>query len=244
MKIISCTATFLFAPIKGLLEQKDNLEKALKDEYPELTAVQVPDFLPPEIPRITAVSHHGFSNLSISTNSIQFTTRFDEKFNTSWTDKCKPYIQSHAESVFSIISPLFGVMLYCGLTINAADDIDGQSTDFIAEKHLKHPFISDKQLYDIEIKQAFEYEDKYYINLLLQNQRINPFQNNSLPIRLSSVEMKNRIGITIDINDRKAANYQQNYQSSKKEFDTIISLVDDIICNKMSKFITEGEFSI
>jgi hypothetical protein len=42
----------------------------VKDEYPELTAVQVPDFLPPEIPRITAVSHHGFSNLSISTNSV------------------------------------------------------------------------------------------------------------------------------------------------------------------------------
>jgi len=243
MQVISSTATFIFNPIMNILSKKDQIEVALKEEYPSLSASPIPDNIPPEIPRITAVSHHGFSNLLISTNSIQFVTRFDDSFNKDWSNKCKPYIKEHVSSIFNTVYPLFSKMLYCGLTLNIIQETTDLSVDVINKNQLKQKYISNIPLYDVEMKQAFKYLDKYYVNLLLRNQRVNPLNQKQVNI-LSKIENDKLMGIVLDVNDRYAANYQNCYTSTIESYNHISSIVDDIVCHKIDDFINNGGFEL
>lgn len=244
MRVVFSTATFLFNPIKDLSSKKDYVNGILRDEFPKFNYFPLPDDAPCEIPRILANSHHGFSNISISTNILQFATTFNDDFCSSWAEKCSPYIKKKVDLIAPLFDNIFEDMLFCGFTVNAVADTDINSVDVIKQKHLKHSFATNWQLYDVEIKQTFKIENKYYLNIQLQNQRL-PInlieQNYSL---ISDVEDNNKIGIVIDINDRYSANYNKNYKSSIDTFYNILKISDNVITDKIYNLINNGEFEL
>ncbi|OJF76361.1 MAG: hypothetical protein BKP49_07780 [Treponema sp. CETP13] len=244
MKVISSTATFFFSPVQNIREKVFELENLLQNDYPKpFNLITLPDVAPSEFPRITATSHHGFSSLAISTNSIQFTTRFNLDFCDKWEEKCKPYLMEHIDRLFIATKNIFSNMFFCGLTINTLENGYSSSTATIVENQIKHTFIKNATPYDIEMKQAVVHDKKYYINIKIQNLRVLP-GTNVLGKSLKDIEKHDTIGITLDINDRYAANYQKNYKSSTDVFWGIFKLANTIICSKLNLLYTKGEFTL
>lgn len=244
MKIISSTATFFFSPVQNIREKVFELENLLQNDYPKpFNLITLPDEAPSEFPRITATSHHGFSNLAISTNSIQFSTRFGLGFCDEWEEKCKPYLTEHINRLITATTAIFSDMIFCGLTINTSQDGFPSSTTTIADKLIKKSFITNATPYDIEMKQAVVHKNKFYINIKIQNLRVVP-GTNPLGKSLKEIERDDTIAITVDINDRYAANYQKGYTSSKNAFLEIFKLANTIICSKLDVLYTKGEFTL
>lgn len=228
LKIIASTVSFKFELGSQLEIKRTELKEKLADEYPEFDEIPLPQNAPEELPRFVAASHHGYSNLLISTDSVQFSTRFDDLFNLDWKHKCRPYIEKHINSLSNYIFSYYKKMLYCGVTLTFIKNSIENSTVALAEKYIKKT-VMPVPLYDVSMKQTFVQDNLYYANLSLQNQRIMP-NGQQIPLSLlKKIEQTNLIGVTLDINDRYAANYDSDYISSITKFYHILDIATNVI---------------
>ena len=202
--------------------------------------ITLPVGVPLEIPRITATSLNGFSILNISLNSYQFLTRFDKNYSNNW-NKCRDYISERIYKIYDILYPFFKNSLYCGLTVNLLQILnnDKKAIDILLNNFTKFP--TQNSIYDIDSKFTFIKDDDYYINIRIHNQRISSDKLNIVPGTLKEIEHKNNIGILLDINDKYGFNYKKDYSSNKDKIDKIIKMADEIINNKIEKFVMKGE---
>ena len=61
-------------------------------------------------------------------------------------------------------------------------------------------------------------------------------------IKVKAGDSENFIAVTIDVNDRYAANQNDGYKSDKSAFDEILNITANIINNKLARMINEGRF--
>ena len=54
-------------------------------------------------------------------------------------------------------------------------------------------------------------------------------------------EMNNKIGITLDMNDRKIANKSRTYFSTKESFEKILIIADDVLKSGLDNLVSKGE---
>lgn len=172
---------------------------------------------------------------------IQLSTRFDNNFSEDWIGRCKPYLEKKVNLIFNFFKILNMNPKYCGLTVNSILTVDNSSVAKIENLFLKKKFISNLNLYDVLIKQSFEFEDKYFINLQLQNQRYQQNQMTNLDNIQILPEMNNKIGITLDMNDRKIANRSRAYFSTKESFEKILIIADDVLKSGLDNLVSKGE---
>jgi len=241
MEVINSNFNIFFSPILNLRESIFNLENELASFFPKpFGLIPLPNEAPLEIPRITATSHHGYSNLNISLNSAQFSTKFDENFSNDW-NKCSDYIYQHVSKIYSILKARFNDKpLYCGLTINFLHKIDSSNAiDLMINNFIKNK--SSIRPYDIVNKNTYVIEDNYYLNLQIQNQRLEKDQNFFIG-HLSDFEKLNLLAVSLDINDRYGFNYIPGYFSGFNKIDRIFQLTNEYVIKKLENFIIEGEF--
>lgn len=53
--------------------------------------------------------------------------------------------------------------------------------------------------------------------------------------------MNNKIGITLDMNDRKIANRSRTYFSTKESFEKILIIADDVLKSGLDNLVSKGE---
>ena len=222
MSVLYSTATFIFSNISDISSKTTLVSDVFSSEFPEISSLNTPKDAPVEIPRFVLFSHHKFSTIVITSNMIQLSTRFDNSFSEDWIGRCKPYLEKKVNLIFNFFKVLNMNPKYCGLTVNSILTVDNSSVTKIENLFLKKKFISNLNLYDVLIKQSFEFEDKYFINLQLQNQRYQQNQMTNLENIQILPEMNNKIGITLDMNDRKIANRSRAYFSTKESFEKIL----------------------
>jgi hypothetical protein len=230
----------IFPPVQNIRERLFLLEEQLAEYFTKpFTLIPLPNEAPVEIPRISATTHHGFSTLNLSLNSLQLITNFNNNFGENW-ENCENYLRERIFKIVNILRPLFSHQIYCGLTINLMEKTAGKSLDLLLKN-----FSSEKsfdKIYDLFTKYTFTADDNYYINIQLQNQRLifNQFANG----HLKEIEQDNLIGIALDINDRYAVNYIPGYLSNEEKIDRIFKLSNVILKDKLKYFIYEGKFDI
>jgi hypothetical protein len=243
MNVIDSNFNIIFPPIPNIREHIFNLENELSLFFPKpFNLIPLPNEAPAEIPRITATSHHGFSNLAISLNSAQFVTNFSDDYSRDWS-KCIDYIYTHVGHIYSILKPKFnGKPSYCGLTVNFVHKVeDGDAISLILKNFIKSN--SSHPPYDLLVKQTYVIEDEYYVNIQIHNQRLD--KNQSIPIgHLSEFEHRDLIGISLDINDRYGFNYTPSYYSGDEKIASVFRLTNKIVSEKLEKFVTEGVLEI
>lgn len=243
MNVIDSNFNIIFPPILNIREHIFSLENELSPFFPKpFNLIPLPNEAPVEIPRITATSHHGFSNLNISLNSAQFVTSFSDDFSRDWR-KCIDYIYTHVSRIYSILKPRFnGKPSYCGLTVNFVHKVEnGDAISLIAKN-----FVNSKSStlpYDLLVKQTYVLEDKYYVNIQIQNQRL--VKNQVVQIgHLSEFEHHDLVGISLDINDRFGINYSPAYYSGDDKIASVFRLTNEIVSEKLEKFVIDGEFEV
>jgi hypothetical protein len=220
-----------------------NLEKELSVFFVKpFNLFPLPNEAPLEFPRISATSNHGFSTLNISLNSAQLNTNYDVSFASSW-EKCESYIKERIYVIFDILMPFFNnTFIFSGLTTNITFDVDEKENAIDKLKSSLFKFVSPKP-YDLLTKITFVKEEKYYINIMLQNQRLlNPLGIIGIPVRM--LENNKCIGINLDVNDRYAVNYLPGYTSSRETMCNIFDITGEIISRKLGTIIAEGRFDI
>jgi hypothetical protein len=227
----------IFPPELSIRESIFTLESRLSEDFPKpFILVPLPNEAPMEFPRISATSHHGFSTLNISLNNFQLITNFSNDYSADWK-KCKEYVENHVYKLIDIVQPIFRQKpYYCGFTVNLLREMDGDAVETL-KKNFVSPNVNGR-IYDYFNRFTF-LKDKFYINIQLQNQRIQPNQV-LLPGMLKQNEQKNVIGIVLDINDRYEFNYNPGYTTNPDSIRSILDLTDDIIRNKLEKFVEEG----
>ncbi|MDY4465861.1 MAG: hypothetical protein SPE30_06200 [Candidatus Treponema excrementipullorum] len=241
MSVLYSTATFIFSNISDISSKTTLVSDVFSSEFPEISSLNTPKDAPVEIPRFVLFSHHKFSTIVITSNMIQLSTRFDNNFSEDWIGRCKPYLEKKVNLIFNFFKVLNMNPKYCGLTVNSILTVANSSVTKIENLFLKKKFISNLNLYDVLIKQSFEFEDEYFINLQLQNQRYQQNQMTNLENIQILPEMNNKIGITLDMNDRKIANRSRAYFSTKESFEKILIIADDVLKSGLANLVSKGE---
>ncbi|MGI5056123.1 hypothetical protein [Treponema socranskii] len=241
MSVLYSTATFIFERFSDITSKNTLVSDAFSSEFPKISTINTPEDAPVEIPRFVLFSHHGFSTVIITSNMIQLSTRFDNNFSEDWIGRCKPYLEKKVNLVFNFFKELNINPKYCGLTVNSLLTVDDSSVAKIENLFLKKKFISNLNLHDVLIKQSFDFENKYFINLQLQNQRYQQNQITNLESIQILPEMNNKIGITLDMNDRKIANKSRDYFSTKESFEKILIIADDVLKSGLDNLVNKGE---
>ncbi len=241
MSVLFSTATFIFETISDIESKNELVNSIFKTEFPEITVANTPNNAPVEIPRFILFSHHKFSTIVITSNMIQLSTKFDNSFSEDWIGKCKQYLENKVKLIFLFFESLGVKPKYCGLTVNSVLSTEGDSVKKIENQFLTRKFISNLRLYDILIKQSFDFEDKYFINIQLQNQRYQQNQISDFRTLLSLPESSDKIGITLDINDRKIANKSKEYFSTTDAFEKVLIIADDVMKSGLNNLIENGE---
>ena len=241
MSVLYSTATFIFSNISDISSKTTLVSDVFSSEFPEISSLNTPKDAPVEIPRFVLFSHHKFSTIVITSNMIQLSTRFDNNFSEDWIGRCKPYLEKKVNLIFNFFKVLNMNPKYCGLTINSILTVANSSVTKIENLFLKKKFISNLNLYDVLIKQSIEFEDEYFINLQLQNQRYQQNQMTNLENIQILPEMNNKIGITLDMNDRKIANRSRAYFSTKESFEKILIIADDVLKSGLANLVSKGE---
>jgi hypothetical protein len=215
----------IFPPIQNIRENIFSLEEQLAEYFLKpFTLIPLPDEAPVEMPRISAMTHHGFSTLNLSQNSFQFLTNFNKDYGEDW-ERCANYIYERVLRIVNILKPLFNHQIYCGLIINLIEKTNDESISFLL-KNFSNKKSFDK-IYDIITKYTFAVDDNYYVNIQLQNQRL---PSNQFVIgHLKETERNDMLGVSLDINDRYAVNYVPGYFSDEKKIDDIFALSGNII---------------
>lgn len=247
MIIQSCTFSLHFPPCARVREHLFDLEHHFQDFQKPFTLISLPAEAPMEIPRIIAKTEHHHSQLAFCGDNVQIVTNFDENYNTD-IKKCIKYIHQKCKSIVASLpiinensdgNPCF---YYSGLTIDfsldASDEICNP-TAYITKKFLKCKFSLPTD--EIQFRCALVQGKKYYVNIMLQNNRIfagHPNERGSLAgLKVAKEDLR----VILDVNDRYAFNHIENYFSSEKEVDQIAELAEIFSCNYLSDFLKNGE---
>ena len=241
MSVLYSTATFIFEMLPDIASRAKIVSDAFASEFPNISTLNTPSDAPVESPRFVLFSHHKFSTIVITSNMVQLSTRFDNDFSEDWTGHCKPYLEKKVNFIFNFFDLLTINPKYSGLTVNSLLTVDNSSVERIENLFLKRKFISNLNLYDVLIKQSFDFEEKYFINLQLQNQRYQQNQITNLQNLQIFPEMNDKIGVTLDINDRKIANHSGRYFSTKESFGKILAVADNVLNSGLDNLVNKGE---
>lgn len=248
MTIQSCTFTIHFPPNQKVREHLFDLEKHFTDFQSPFTLVSLPPDAPHNLPRIIAASKHQHSQLVICGNSAQLITNFDDKFNRD-IKKCIEYIQLKCESIVSSLSiinenaeepPRF---YFSGLSVtlnfDSSDNISNP-IEYINSNFLKCKL--DVPTDEVQFRVALVVEEKYYVNISMQNHRIfsgAPDERGSF----AGLKKNDHLQVVVDINDRYIFNHEKNYFSSNEAVAHIAKLAEDFISMHVAGFVENGEIT-
>lgn len=243
MLIRNTRFNLVFPKVDHLRRKAFEIEERLAHYFSPITLVPIPDEAPEEIPRISTSSHNGHSNLNISLNNAQLFTSYDEKYQDNWKE-CLDYLVERVNEVSGVIdSYVEGNFLFSGLTTEIVINVGEDPINLIKSQFLN--LKSNVEPHDINYKITFVIEEKYYVNITINNLRVYEGLVGDGPIQLSSLkEKEHTLGLTIDINDRYAHNFNPKHTSSIHEIKKIFDLTDKVISQSISKILSEGVFEL
>jgi hypothetical protein len=212
-KYISNSFSITFPRQERIRRQANSFEDKLKERYPTIQILPIPDNLDPKIPRIVFESEHGFSQIAISEIAISLNVSYSNEFQED-ISKGASYLKERISLIFDLLniaqvnSPYFsGIITQLQIV---SDKSDEEIIAKIAESFQLKASVA--ELYDLEIKVANKVEDRFFSNIKVKNFRAwnfnNPIDNPKLKKKEANLK---GIEITGDYNDRYSHNEIDNY---------------------------------
>ncbi|MDY7224707.1 hypothetical protein [Halalkalibacterium halodurans] len=243
MKIESTSFNIFYPRIQNLrrklFEFEDNLESFF---FTPFEGHPIPDDAPSNIPRISAKSKNGHSHMDVSQDRLSFQTNYDHRFNGEWA-RCLGYLNDRIIPITKIIQTLVNnQFLYSGLTtvifIEHNDPINHMLKRYFDVQQSNNPF-------DINLKFTYVIDEKYYINIGINNVRTysgNANVKNVVPAYLDKIN--EGVVISLDINDRYGYNYIKEYNSGLVEVKEIITKTSRVVEKNLEEIFEQGVFNL
>ena len=244
MKIRQTNINLVYPKVNNWRKKFILSESILSEHFMPATILPVPDQVQEQVPRAIIQSKHGHSVLNVALNVSSFTTTYTDDYICNWK-LCEEYLAARCDSVYQLVNQLSdGKQEFVGLvTTIEFDDINEPSIEILKKSLLNMSGSNLGDIYDISCKLTYVYLNKYYVNLTLENTRELLMNQRNDGVIIKTGNSRNSIAVTIDINDRFAANQIDGYKSNKSAFEEILRLTADIIKNKLDILIKKGEFA-
>lgn len=245
MKIRSSTFTLYFPQNFAIRESIFELEKILNDFQHPFTLVPLPQDAPADIPRIVAATENQHSQLLISANSAQLSTKYDNGYPDN-IDKCIEYIRKRASQIRDALAKINKNqtnpdIYYSGLIMELEygwDDKILNPVDFIMKQHFRGKVTL--PVSEAGFREALILEDKYYVNIMLQSAPGyigQPDERGSY----AGLSKEDYLQVTLDINDRYAFNSKADYVSDDQVVSKIADLMRKFVVEYITHYVNTGE---
>lgn len=240
MKIRQTNVNLVYPKISNFRKRFTEAEDVLSNTFMPATILPIPDQMQDEVPRAVSQSKNGHSVLNVALTVSTLMTTYTDEFVENW-ELCGEYLQERCDSIYRLVSKLSASSYkYVGLVSYIEfDDINEPSLDILKESLFKENGSQLGSLFDVACKFTYAIRNKYYINITLENTRRFLDQEG---VMIKAGEPKNFVAVTIDVNDRYAANQDARYASDKNAFNEILQITADIIDGKIETLIKEGKF--
>jgi hypothetical protein len=210
-----------------------------------LQIIAVPEDAPGEIPRAIGNSKGGHSNLVISQNNCNFNTVYDGNFPSEW-GLCREYLREKIVNLFPAVVKLsHSEILSVGLVVKIVSETKvNESVESIMNQILGITKVQNS-ISDISAKLTFDRDEKYYINFIIESikkLKINPIPGKPGIIYAEMEPISEGIQFTIDVNDKRAANFSAQYLSSQDDANSVLDILSEIMENKISRVIEYGDW--
>ena len=215
----------------NMLDVKAN-EEAIRHAFSRhygdgiITSLGVPLTAPLEIPRMICSSKNGHSQVLVSGNCMQMAVGFDEKY---WddADKCFAYLEERVDIIRKCLKRLDVAVTLVGVVTQVKSEANLPPEQELMRKYFR--LKTDKPVFDVLGKVTFVEDDKYYVNIALNNMR-------------DSKMISKDIALTLDINDRYRLNLngQTEPVSANDAFEIILAKHKDFFREKAERLLEEG----
>lgn len=226
IKYVGLQYTMFFEPINDIREHSSIFEKKLKEHFSSgFNILPNVENVPLEIPRMIGSNNEQKLVLSISSNSAIVQKRAEIDDIDGEINKVRNII----EILDGVIKSIGGKHLFSGLVIQGNLIIEQDAVEYLKEKFLN--IETNDKLFDLLAKITFVEDEKYYVNISLNNIR--------------NIELtENKLGIELDINDRYRYNFKKaDYPySDNNVIDKIYSILDNVLKEKLDKLLDEGTY--
>lgn len=252
MDISTCIFSLSFLqPVPEIRRSVFDIEDRFKGSHYSIpfNIYSLPDEAPYELPRISSTTENGHSILTISAQSAQVQSRFDENYSHDF-EKCLDYSRKQADVLYEVVSSMPGIRLgYSGVSAQVLvqpDEISKDPADFIHETYLKTS--SDLHMSDASVKLVYNVDKDYYLNLEVQ--RIILPDPLSISVNSSGVSVTKRIvgqperlSVSVDFNDRLAFNEGRPLGCDKSTIEILYGRVKSFLTSGLDGFLKDGRVS-
>lgn len=243
MLIQETSISLRYKKIDNLKRMYFTNEDILKNQFNEATVLPIPDDAPFDVPRIIVKSKNEHSQLNITPVNATLQVTYNEGFERNW-ESCKQYILNKMNSVFEFLNTMTNNEYeYIGIVCTILmDEISRNTTQILSQNLLNGKMQRD--LYDLNIKYTFAEEQKFFVNIVLQNARL--FREGITSDNAGALSQENQVaeavGVVIDINDRYCFNNDVNYKTDRCMLNSLVEKLSDIINNKLHNLIEQGVY--
>ena len=214
-----------FEPQGAIKEQQQLIQKKLSSYFPpasySVIGLPVNAAVPPEIPRMLAVSPFGHSTLQISESELRMQTNFDAQFNEDPV-KCWEYFKERVDQLNDLARSISEHrLLFAGIVARFFDEDVENPSAFVRDKYFTNALESD--VFDIAARATYVREERYYLNLIIDNLRDDEDPN------------KEALGVKVDINSR----YAVKPRTLRYMDDELLAGVQTLYMNFVKKELTK-----
>lgn len=217
-------------------------ENVLSEFFQPANILSVPEQLNAEIPRMIVATRNNHSLLNISLIGATLTTNFDGDFVDNWKH-CEAYLKARMNAVYNLVDVMTNKNEeYTGLITRLEyTPSDDSAVDIIKKIMLREEGKKLGNPYDLSCKLTYTFEDKYFINVSLENVREYKAERIDGSKALLTETGNSTIGITLDINDRYLANSKKEYRTSKDTFANLLNLTSEFVIGRLENLVATGE---
>lgn len=242
--IIKGTAvTIRYKKIENLKRTFYNHEDILEGYFVEAAVLPIPDDAPVEVPRIIVKSNNEHSQLNITPVNATLQIKFDKGYEIDW-GSCKNYILNKMAIVFELLNKMtYNEYEYIGVVTEILmNDKYNNGTDLITNNLLKSNDLN--AIYDMQLKYTFVENENMFVNIVLQNARLYK-ENVNMDVSgalSADNQVKETIGVIVDINDRYGFNNISNYHTDSKKLEALIEHLTTILESKLETLLEKGVY--
>lgn len=228
----------------------DNLKKTyfinehiLKEQFNEATVLPIPDDAPFDVPRIIVKSKNEHSQLNITPVNATLQITYNDGFERDW-NSCKQYILEKMNSVFEFLNILTNNEYeYMGIVSTILmDEYKGDTTRLLSQNLLNGNMKRD--IYDLNIKYTFAEDEKFFVNIVLQNARLfrDGIVQNDAGALCQANQLAEAVGVIVDINDRFGFNNSVTYKTDRSMLEQLVEKLSNILDDRLKLLIEQGVY--
>lgn len=240
IKFVSMQCNMFYIAL-DIMANEEKIKHAFEKYYGDGTIVSlgVPVSVPVEVPRIICTSRNGHSRVLVSGNCMQLAVGFDENYCDD-AEKCYDYLRERAEVIRACLREMGIAVTMVGVITRAMCE-----TEFRAEQELMKKYFrleTDKPVFDVLGKFTFVEDEKYYVNITLNNLRRPEMISKDIDSMHRPYTISKDIAITLDVNDRYRLNYKGAEEpfSTEDAFEVILAKHKEFFADKAERLLSEG----